>query len=116
MKMRKPTLHERRIVLAIANLLVEKDRQQLLADLSDSTITNETADGSRRVFHIPGYQRPLYRGQHSYNVEGTMKDADGADVTVRLYADENNRLFELEFIRWGDGDLIAPRWTTLELC
>ena len=67
------------------------------------------------MFDLSGYLRPPYRGQHSYPSEGKMRDRDGAEVTVVLYADENDRLLELEFIRWGDGDLIGPDLSTIEL-
>lgn len=43
-----------------------------------------------------------------------MRDRDDAELTVVLYADENGRLLELEFMRWADGDLQAPNWDTLE--
>jgi hypothetical protein len=44
-----------------------------------------------------------------------MFDKDGADLTVLLHADKNGRLLELEFIRWGEGDLLGQKWETLTL-
>jgi hypothetical protein len=44
-----------------------------------------------------------------------MRDRDGAELAVDLYADPNNRLLELEIVRYEQGDLIDPDWTTLEL-
>ena len=44
-----------------------------------------------------------------------MVDADGADITVSLYADENGRLYELELLRWDPGEIIDPDWKTLTL-
>jgi len=32
-----------------------------------------------------------------------------------LFADENDRLLELELLRWDGGDVIDPDWTTLRL-
>lgn len=44
-----------------------------------------------------------------------MQDADGASVSVLLHQDENNRLYELEFVRYDDGDLVQLKWETLKL-
>jgi hypothetical protein len=40
---------------------------------------------------------------------------DGTSVSVDLFADENNRLLEMELIRWGNGNLQKPDWATLSL-
>lgn len=74
-----------------------------------------SSSGSRIVFEIDGYLRPPYRGQHAYKVEGKVLDRDRAEVSVVLYADENNRLLELEFIRWDGGQIIDLDWETLQL-
>ncbi len=44
-----------------------------------------------------------------------MLDKDGAELSVLLHADENGRLFELEFVRWDEGPLVGPEWGTLKL-
>jgi len=76
---------------------------QLLADLETASAISATEDGSGVQFYIAGYDRPLYKGQFPYGVEGKMLDQDGAAMSVLLHADENRRLFEPEFIRWGEG-------------
>ena len=58
---------------------------------------------------------PTYRGQHVFPVEGTVQDSDGASVSVLLHQDENDRLYELELVRYDDGDLINPKWETLKV-
>lgn len=72
-------------------------------------------DGSRVVFFISGYHRPPYRGQHSFGVAGNLNDKDGMTIWLDLYADENDRLLELELIRQGSGKILDPVWTSLEL-
>lgn len=110
--MRRPTPEERKVVLAIANKLSTQARQQILSDISESLVSIETEDGSRRRFHLQDYRRLKYSGQHPYPAEGRMEDVDGAEITVRLYADEAGRLLELELIKWSESPLLAPRWAT----
>lgn len=106
---------ERTLIRRIAERLNPENRSRLEADLEQAMARPATDDGSRVMFEIAGYQRPAYEGQHSYGVGGTMRDSDGAELSIDLFADENGRLLELEFIRWGDGDLMDPDWSTLEL-
>ncbi|MFM0556029.1 hypothetical protein P0D69_34420 [Paraburkholderia sediminicola] len=42
-----------------------------------------------------------------------MNDADGAPISLLLFADPADRLYELEYLRWGDGPLQQPNWATL---
>jgi hypothetical protein len=72
-------------------------------------------DGSRITFTIVGYQRPVYKGQHPFRVEGKVQDQDGSELSVLLHADENGRLLELELVRFDKGEVIAPDWSTLRL-
>ena len=44
-----------------------------------------------------------------------MADADGTEISVNLYADENHRIFELELIRWGAGPLLNPNWNSFRI-
>lgn len=113
--MRPLTQEERDLIARIAERLGGSEGKRLLADLESASATTATADGSRILFEISGYERPPYRGQHPYGVEGKMLDRDGTELSVLLHADENGRLLELEFVRWGQGDLIAPDWGTLKL-
>ncbi|GAA4345101.1 hypothetical protein GCM10023165_28830 [Variovorax defluvii] len=112
----RPLTHEEcALIAAFADKLDESERTQLLDDLKLSTASEATHDGSRIVFDITGYERPQYRGQHLFNIEGKMLDSDGAELSVLLHADENGRLLELEFIRWDASDLLGPCWETLRL-
>jgi hypothetical protein len=92
-----------------------EEAKQLLLDISDCQVEEATSDGGRLIFVIPGYQRPPYIGQHSYTVGGAIEDADGSEVGVNLYADENHRVLELELIRWNDGPLQKPNWDSFRL-
>lgn len=109
-------VYEAAVIRKVADRLPEHDRAQLLKDLMHAFVEEELADGSRITFGIDSYVRPPYRGQHSFGVEGTLNDKDGASISVDLFADENGRLLELELIRWGHGDLIDPDWQSLSFC
>jgi len=87
----------------------------LLDDVANAKIESITPDNSRFIFHIAGYQRPVYEGQRLYGAEGTMLDGDSAHIDVLLFADNNGRLLELEFVRYESGDLVEPQWSTLEV-
>jgi hypothetical protein len=114
--MRRPLAGEEQDFIArVAEKLGGRNGSQLLADAKSASAISETADSSRILFEIPGYMRPDYKGQHPYGVEGKMLDQDGVELTLLLHADENGRLLELEFIRWGEGNLINPNWNTLKL-
>lgn len=115
MNMRPLTHEERTLIVNFASKLDEAERTQLLEDLENSSATPGTPDGSRVLFDIAGYERPPYRGQHLFRVEGRMLDSDGTELSVLLHADENGRLLELELIRWDSNDLLGPRWETLRL-
>ena len=115
MNMRLLTNDEITLIVHFASGLGGGERAQLLQDLQKASAAPVTPDGSRVVFNIAGYDRPPYRGQHPFGVEGRMLDSDGAELSVLLHADENGCLLELEFIRWDSGDLLGPRWETLSL-
>ena len=44
-----------------------------------------------------------------------MRDIDGADISVTVYADENDRLLELELVKWAEGPVENPDWRTFKL-
>jgi hypothetical protein len=100
--MRSLSTVERTIVEKMADRMPKALRATLLADLGVAVVANELADGAGISFVIPNYERPVYLGQHSYAVEGRISDADGVEISVILYADENNCLLELEFVRWDE--------------
>jgi hypothetical protein len=112
---RSLTQAERNVIRAIAEKLLPDRKHQLLADLELATAHQVLPDNAIIKFSIAGYDRPPYDGQHSFGVEGELLDRDGASVWLILFADRNDRLLELELIRWGDGDLIDPNWETLKL-
>ena len=107
-------IEERILIERYAANLPEKEALQLLSDLNSSTI-QDSSTNCRRMFDIAGYVRPLNGGQHAFNVEGKVLDKDGADVSVVLYADKNNRLLELEFIRWDGEKVVGLQWNTLQI-
>lgn len=104
---------ERRLIQAFAERVDPPASEQLLRDLELASAEAVLPDGSIVRFHLDGYVRPPYRGQHTIGVEATLEDKDGATVTVLLHQDEQNRLFELELVRFAEGDLIEPRWDTV---
>lgn len=110
--MRHLTIEEKALIADFANKLDEAERMQLLQDLRNASATPGSPDCSRVMFHISGYERPVYQGQHLFGVEERMLDRDGAELSVLLHADGNGRLLELEFVRWDSKDLIAPCWET----
>jgi hypothetical protein len=112
---RRLTNEEKHIITQIAEKLGGNEGAQLLTDMGNASVIFAKSDGSRIQLEIQGYQRPDYKGQHPYGVEGKMLDQDGAELSVLLHADENGRLLELEFIRWGEENLIKPKWDTLNL-
>jgi hypothetical protein len=113
--MRPLTYEEKSLVAKFAGKLGFERRRQLLEDVENASAEWGTPDGSRILFAISGYVRPPYLGQHLFPVEGKMLDRDGDELSVLLYADENDRLLELEFIRWDSKDVIGPSWDTLKL-
>lgn len=111
--MRPLTIEERTLLVRFASELSETTRGQLLEDIAHALADAQTPDGSRIKFEIAGYERPPYRGQHSFGVDGRMVDADGTELSVCLYADEDGRLLELEIFRWDFQKVIRPQWQTL---
>lgn len=84
------------------------DASRLAEDLDLAYVDDPASDSERIRFGINGYGRPLYEGQHQYPVEVRLLDSDGAELTAILYADANDRLYELEVIRWDGCKLISP--------
>jgi hypothetical protein len=44
-----------------------------------------------------------------------MKAADGGQMSVLVNLDQNDRLLEVEFIRWESLTSAAPDWSTLSI-
>lgn len=106
---------EELVIRRVAEKLPKERQLRLLDDLAQATAELATPDGTRIVFNISGYQRPPYRGQHSFGVEGELFDKDGVKLSFDLFADENDRLLELELIRWDEGVVIEPNWSTFKV-
>lgn len=103
------------LIRCLAEKLDADKRDKVLADLACTTVLSRAEDYSRIIFQIANYNRPEYKGQHLFNVEGAILDKDGYELSVLLHADENDRLLELEFIRWDSDDVISPQWDTLKV-
>jgi len=106
---------EKELIELFADRLPEKQRAELLNDMRSATAEDAVPGGSRVVFFISGYDRPKYKGQHPFPVEGRVQDRDGAELSILLHADENDRLFELELIRWDEKSILDPQWRTLRV-
>lgn len=115
MTMRQLTSDEKYVIREIARRLPANERDKLLSDMERATAVSVLGDASRTAFTIAGYERPAYRGQHPFGVEGKVKDRDGSDLSVLLHADENGKLLELELVRFDEGEVIGPDWSTLRL-
>lgn len=113
--MRALSIIERTIIEQIAEKMPEPSRSRLLMDLGAASVIDALADGGKVSFAILNYQRPKYQGQHAYGVEGRVDDADGSEISIILYADEEDHLLELELIRWDEGPIQAPNLATLKV-
>jgi hypothetical protein len=113
MMMRSLTSVERELAEAIINALPQPKADIVRADLARSQVEDTNGDGTLLVFSIEDYDRPEGTGQHAFPVEATLRDEDGTQLDVTLYADKNDRLFELEIIRWGEGSIIRPDLASL---
>jgi hypothetical protein len=114
-KVRKLSAGELRALRLLGSRLPQAQKKQFLDDLQDCLITEATADGSRLIFTLRDYTRPTYRGQHAYPIEGVVNDTDGSQLSVSIYADPNDRLLELELVKWEDKPICDPDWSTFRL-
>ncbi len=113
--MRQLQSSEHGAILKLSASLDEAVRSQLLSDLQGALVVPITKDGSRLHFFLKEYERPEYHGQHSYQCGGVMFDTDGAELSVTLYADENNRLLELELVKLSENEIVSPKWETFRV-
>jgi len=107
---------ENRIFEVIAEDLPPLEKSQLTYDLQHLTTVRRASAGEVINFEIEGYDRPPYKGQNPYSMEGSMLDEDGAELCIIPFKDQNGRLLELEIIRWEDGDMINPQIDTIRAC
>jgi hypothetical protein len=100
-------------IRGVAARLDSQARDRLLSDLAIAQVEAELADGELIQICLEGYQHPHGGGQSLYPVEGEVSDEDGSLISLLLFADPADRLYELEYLRWGDGPLQQPNWSTL---
>ncbi|SRR5581483_572261 len=117
--MRGLTEEERQAIVTLAaELKSDQEREQLMVDITHCAVEERTPDGSLLTFIIPGYERPAghkqssYRGKNGFPVEGSMRDADDAEMSVYLFADGNRRIYEFELHKHAIGEVIKPDWST----
>jgi hypothetical protein len=120
--MRRLTELEREALFTLANEVgKDGEREQLLSDLKHCVVEEASPDGSRVIFHIDGYQRPPYRGQDAFRgkdqfpVEGVVMDADGTEMDVAIYSDQNDRVLEFELVKHAIGPIVEPNWRSFRL-
>lgn len=110
---RSLTETENMLVTRMAGKLPDRQRAQIIADLARATAEPLNDDSSIVRFEIDGYQRVPSIGRHT-SVDGVAKDGDGAQLNVILFTDQNDRLYELEIVRFESGAIVGPDWKTLE--
>ncbi len=101
------------LVSRMVEKLPDNQRAQIMSDLTRAAAEPLNDDESIVRFDIAGYQHPSSIGRNVI-VEGMAKDGDGADLEIILFTDHNDHLYELEIVRFEDGGLVGPNWTTLE--
>ncbi len=92
---------ESAVLNAFAEQLPEEESVVLLADLQSAQALPKLADASIVEMQALGYA-PESRQGYIYPIEAKMKTAQGSDVLVLFFHDQNQRFYELEFIVWGD--------------
>ena len=105
---------ERTLIARMIERLPTDQQASLMNDLALATAEPLNDDDSIIELMIEGYQRPRLSGRNVLPVDGIVKDADGAHIELILFSDENDRLFEFEIVRYGDGSVIGPDWGALE--
>lgn len=112
---RELRLEESEAIRQMANRLTDSERAQIAEDLRCAYVLTSESQPGWIVLGLRGYERPAFRGQRPFGVDGRMLDTDGAEITVVLHADANGRLLEIELIRWDEREPIAPQWSSFEV-
>ncbi len=113
--MRRPSTEAERVLVSrMCAGLQDAERAQVLADLADAIVEPLNDDGSIVRFELLNYTRLPGIGRR-VAVDGVANDRDGAHLNVILFTDENNRLYELEIVRFDEGSVIGPDWATLKI-
>ena len=98
------TDHEHKAIDLIIAGLEASQREQMLADLAVAEIEVLLTDRSMLRFHLPGHA-PSRSGQTPL---GIVCGQDGELLDVVLFADGDDRLFEIARVRPGEGPPIVP--------
>jgi len=111
--MRPVTTVEREVVRWFAARASQLQRERVLSDLEQAQV-EETRDEHLTIrFQVEGYTRPPYRFERPLPVNACALDSDGAKLDVSVSLDENDRLFQLQVLRFEAGPVQGPDWTTL---
>lgn len=113
--MRALSNQEKTLLIQMSERLCGVEKDNLLRDIYLANAREIDANACRIVFDLDGYQRSIYQGQHQYGVEGRMLNGDNTDISICLYADDNGRLLELEFVCWNPDNIFNPKWETLQI-
>ena len=111
--MRKLTEKETLLVSRMAKELPDSVGAQIIGDLTRENVENINEDGSIIRFQIAGYARAA-NSDGRVIVDGVAKDQDGAHLNVILSVDDDDRLYELEIVRFDKGKLIGVDFETLK--
>ena len=113
--MKRPTTAvERMIVSRMCERLPAAQRAQMLADLAGASVEPLNDDCSILRFELQNYTRSAATGRR-VAVDATARDQDGAHLNVILFTDESNRLYELEVVRYDEGNVVGPEMETLRV-
>ena len=113
--MRQLTPNERFVVRWFAKQVNEPERRGLLNDLENATAEDINDEQLTVRFTIEGYVPPSYQTQRPLQIGAVVLDEDGAKLSVDLLTDQNGRLFGLDVLRFENGPVLAPDWTTLRI-
>ena len=105
------SLEERAFLEGVAEKLPSESSERFRHDVQMARVR---PDGDFLSVHLPGYERPDYRGHRNLPFEGKMRDVEGGAMTVLVNMDQNDRLLSVEFIFW-EGNDVVPDWTTLTI-
>jgi hypothetical protein len=105
---------ERWAVETICAHLADDQRRRHLAELLVAEVELVNEDRSILGFKVPG--QAAVPGQQPIWPEAKVEDADGELLDVVLYQDANGCLLELELVRYADGPVQGPNWSTLNVC
>jgi hypothetical protein len=111
--MRNLTEIEQCIIQRLCTWFSPQEQEDVVRDLDGVQVTEERGNPVLLSFYLRNYRRPKYKGQRPYSAEATLKAADGGEIYVILYKDQNDRLLELEFIRPDGKALDVPLPATM---